>query len=216
MRVLVINPNTSAGATRRIRDAANACATDADHFKTVCPMDGPELIVSNDDAEWAKMGVLEVIDQERANFEGIVIASFGDTGAREAKALWPDLPIVGIATAAFATVKTLNCKFGIVTFGSSLVGALEVKAQQTGVGHHLIGITAATSDDVGDPGTVQTRFFDPIAEQCEDMKAKGADVIVLGGGPLAGMADRLAHSTSVPLIDGTRAAISMLRAFIRS
>ena len=212
MRILIINPNTSVGATQRIRDAANANALTNDEFKTVCPADGPELIVTERDAEWAKKGVLQVIADEHAKYDGVVVASFGDTGALEAKALWPDLPIIGIASAAFATVKTLNCKFGIVTFGDSLIGALEAKAQCTGNGANLIGVTAATWGDVGDPGTVQTRFFEPIAELCQKMAAKGAEVIVLGGGPLAGMADRLAEHSSVPLVDGTRAAINILKA----
>jgi Asp/Glu/hydantoin racemase len=51
-----------------------------------------------------------------------------------------------------------------------------------------------------------------MAQLCRACAAKGAQSIVLGGGPLAGLAARIAPHCPVPVIDGTQAAIARLRA----
>ena len=49
MRLLIVNPNTSEGVTRRIDAAAQAVARDGDMFKTVSAEFGPELIVNEEE-----------------------------------------------------------------------------------------------------------------------------------------------------------------------
>ncbi|MEM9393452.1 MAG: aspartate/glutamate racemase family protein [Pseudomonadota bacterium] len=211
MRLLIVNPNTSAGVTNRIRSAAEACAAESDHFVTTCSAFGPELIVDTQDAELAAQGVLETVRTYAEPVDGIILASFGDTGAREVRALRPSVPVVGIASAAFLSIRALETPFGIVTFGEGLVPGLRAKAEELGVGSRLVGVVAATGQDFGDPGMVQERYFDQIAVLCRQMETQGARAIVLGGGPLAGMATRLVGAAAVPVIDGTQAAINIMR-----
>ncbi|MDP5361452.1 MAG: aspartate/glutamate racemase family protein [Paracoccaceae bacterium] len=211
MRLLIINPNTSKGVTDRIREAANAAAQPGDCFTTVRPTFGPELIVTPDDADHASRAVLETVKAYDAPCDGIVLASFGNTGAEEVRALRPDIPVIGIATAAFSIVAALGGPFGIVTFGQSLVTGLQTKAEEAGLGAKLIGTAAVRTDDFGDPGTVQNRFSEELRQLCEDMHRRGATCVVMGGGPLAGIAAKIGPHCPVPLIDGTQGAITILR-----
>ncbi|PXW70701.1 Asp/Glu/hydantoin racemase [Loktanella sp. PT4BL] len=211
MRLLIINPNTSKGVTERIREAANAAAEPDDHFTTICPSFGPELIVTPQDAELASRAVVETVKAYNAPCDGIVLASFGNTGAEEVRALRPDVPVIGIATAAFAVAGALGGPFGIVTFGQSLVPGLTDKAKEAGVGGQLIGVDALAINDFGDPGTVQCRYRRELGQLCSEMQQRGATSIVMGGGPLAGLAAKIGAHCPVPLIDGTSSAISIIR-----
>lgn len=212
MRLLIVNPNTSEGVTARIRAAAEAAARPTDRFITTSAAFGPELIVTRADAEQAARGVVETVAAHDGPLDGVILASFGDTGAAEVRAMHPGLPVIGIAGAAFAVVRALETPFGIVTFGAELEPGLRAKARETGVDPLLLGIGYASSQPIGDPGTVQTRFFDEMLALCNDMTARGAGAIVLGGGPLAGMAQALAPHCARPLIDGTGAAVTLMRA----
>lgn len=214
MRLLIINPNTSKGATSRIAEAAKAVAQHGDVFTTLCPSFGPELIVTPQDAEEASKAVLETVKSYDAPIDGIVLASFGNTGAEEVRALRPDIPVIGIAAAAFSVVAALGGPFGIVTFGPALAAGLQAKAEEAGLGRQLLGIAAVNTNDFGDPGTVQSRYIGELSALCLQMHQRGARSIVMGGGPLAGIAAKIAPSCPVPVIDGTQGAINMLRTVV--
>ncbi|MXQ06604.1 hypothetical protein GQ651_01965 [Alphaproteobacteria bacterium GH1-50] len=214
MRLLVINPNTSRGVTDRIRVAANAAALPGDHFTTLCPSWGPELIVTDHDAEEATRAVVETVHAYDAPCDGIVLASFGNTGAEQVRAIRPDIPVIGIASAAFLTAQSIGGPFGIVTFGRGLVPGLRAKVEEADLSDSLLDITFVEDDDFGDPGTVQTRYEGQLAELCAQMSRRGAACIVLGGGPLAGLARRLSTNCPVPVIDGTQAAVNLMRTII--
>lgn len=212
MRLLVVNPNTSAGVTARIREAAQAVAHPGDRFTTIQAAFGPELIVSEADAAEAARGVVAAVTAHREPYDGVILASFGDTGAAEVRKLKPGLPVIGIAGAGFAALRALGGPFGIVTFGESLVPGLQAKAAEYGVSDALIGISAVPEGDVGDPGTVQGRVEARIARLCSEMASRGARSVLLGGGPLAGLARRIGPGVAVPVIDGTQAAVGLMRA----
>jgi Asp/Glu/hydantoin racemase len=211
MRLLIINPNTSKGVTARIKEAADAVALPKDNFTTLCPAFGPELIVTAGDADQASRAVVESVKAYDAPCDGIVLASFGNTGAEEVRALRPDIPVIGIASAAFSIAAALGGPFGIVTFGASLVADLRAKAEEAGLGDLLVGTVALDVNDFGDPGTVQSRYAEALRQLCLQMHQRGATSVVMGGGPLAGLAAKLAPTCPLPVIDGTQGAINILR-----
>ena len=189
-------------------------ALPADHFTTLSPAFGPELIVTAADADRATRAVVETVKAHDAPCDGIVLASFGNTGADEVRALRPDIPVIGIASAAFSIVAALGGRFGIVTFSPSLVSGLQATAREAGLERLLIGTTALDINDFGDPGTVQDRHANEMGQLCAQMHLRGATCVVMGGGPLAGLAAKLAPSSPVPLIDGTQGAINILRTIV--
>lgn len=214
MRLLIVNPNTSVSVTARIREAAEGASLPGDEFTTLCPARGPELIVTDRDAAEAAGAVVESVRGHAGPIDGIVLASFGNTGAEQVRDLRPDVPVIGIASAAFLTAQAVGGAFGIVTFGKGLVPGLRAKVEEAGLGEALIDITFVQAEDFGDPGTVGERYRPQLAELCAGMARRGASSIVLGGGPLAGVASRLAPACPVPVIDGTQAAINLMRSVV--
>lgn len=211
MRLLIVNPNTSEGVTRRIDEAARAVTRPGDHFTTLPAASGPDLIVSPEDGEAATRGVMETIRRHGGRPDGIVLASFGDTGAEAVRATWPDIPVIGIAEAAFAAARRIGGAVSIVTFAPEVAPPLHEKALQHGLDPALLRVAALQEPLRCDPAEVADILFEPLADLCVTCAREGADSIVLGGGPLAGLAGRIAPLCPVPVIDGTQEAIAQLR-----
>ncbi|MCU4653003.1 aspartate/glutamate racemase family protein [Roseibacterium sp. SDUM158016] len=211
MRLLIVNPNTSAGVTARIDAAAQAVAQPGDRFTTVSAASGPALIVTEADAEAATAGVLQAIERHDGPIDGIVLASFGDTGAEEVRMRHPRLPVLGIAEAAFGEVRRIGGPFAIVTFAPEVAGPLSEKAAEHGVADLLIRVASPAVPLAHDPADVADAMLHVLLDLCRGCVSDGARSVVLGGGPLAGVADRIASACPVRVVDGTQAAIGQLR-----
>ena len=216
MRLLVVNPNTSQGVTDRIDAAATAAAYPGDSIVTVSAASGPRLIVTDADGRAATVGVLQAIAAHSDPIDGIVLASFGDTGADAVRAAHPDLPVIGIAQAACAETRRLGGLFSVVTFAPELVPALRRMTHKHGVADALLEIVSVPMALCHDPADVAEILSDALRALCMDCAARGAGSIVLGGGPLAGLAARIERDCPVPVIDGTQVAIRQLRARIEA
>ncbi|HYD68518.1 aspartate/glutamate racemase family protein, partial [Azospirillum sp.] len=88
MRILVVNPNTTASMTARIGAAARAVAAPGTEVEAVNPAMGPASIEGYYDEAFAVPGLLEEIARgEAAGVDGYVIACFDDTGLEAARSL---------------------------------------------------------------------------------------------------------------------------------
>lgn len=212
MRLLIVNPNTSPGVTARIDRAAQAVARPGDRFTTVSAAFGPPLIVTEADGIAATEGVLAAVARHTDPIDGVILASFGDTGAAELRAARPDLAVMGIAEAAFAETARIGGPFAVVTFAPEVAAPLRIKAAELGHGDRLLQVASPPDALTHDPAEVADALHDQLRQLCLDCAAGGARSIVLGGGPLAGLAARIAPFCPVPVIDGTQAAITRLRA----
>ncbi|MEQ8367201.1 MAG: aspartate/glutamate racemase family protein [Roseicyclus sp.] len=212
MRLLIVNPNTSAGVTARIDAAAQSVAQPGDHFVTISAAFGPPLIVDKNDAEQATEGVLKAIADYDETVDGIVLASFGDTGAARVRAAYPHLPVVGIAEAAFREVRRIGGPFAIVTFAAEVAGPLVEKAAEHGAAAELIRVASPPGPLLHAAADVADKMCAELRDLCLECASEGAQSIVLGGGPLAGLAGRVSSECPVAIVDGTQAAIAQLRA----
>jgi allantoin racemase len=214
MRLLIINPNTSDSVTRRIADAAARASFPGDEFKAVSAPFGVPLIVDDDDAKVAVDAVIAAARAHGSGMDGIIIASFGDTGL-EAVRETTSCPVVGIARAAFSAALAVGTRFSIVSFSPDVVPSLRRIVEHYGLSDHLASIRVVEDGRWDDPGAIQVELHDRLLSVCRDAMADGGDAIVLGGGPLAGLAGRIAPEIPMPVIDGTAAAVHLLRAIVQ-
>ena len=111
MEILVVNPNTTASMTDRIRAAAEAVASRGTRITAVNPEIGPESIEGYYDEALAVPGLLAEIGKgEARGVAGHVIACFDDTGLDAARAL-ARAPVVGIGEAAFHLASLVAGRF---------------------------------------------------------------------------------------------------------
>lgn len=211
MNLLIINPNSSASVTARIDDAAQAARAPGEQITTICATGAPELIVTPADAVAAERAVTQTLAEWRAPVDGVILASFGDTGLEAVRAQ-THVPVVGIAQSAYAMASVLGPRMSIVSFSPSMAEALRKTAVGYGHAERLVAMHMVEGLGWSDPGAIQVELAPHLLELCQKSAREYAvNSIILGGGPLAGLAARLQDQVPVPLIDGTTAAIATLR-----
>jgi len=213
MRLLVVNPNTSDGVTSAIARAARAAAGPGDVVDAVSAPFGPELIVTEEDGAVAEGAVLACVEARGAGYDGIVIASFGDT-AIDAVRERVRVPVVGIARAAFLAAMAVGERFSIVSFSPDVAPSMHAIVARYGLGERLASLRVLEGAYEGDPARIGEALVEPLAELCAQAQADGGAAIVLGGGPLAGLSAAIAPRLRIPVIDGVVAAVALQRALV--
>lgn len=213
MRLLIINPNTSDSVTRRIADAAKLAGFPDDDFEAVSAPFGVPLIVDEFDARDAVDAVVAAVKMYGGDVDGIIIASFGDTGIEEVRKS-VHCPVIGIAHAAFLTAMAVGQRFSIVSFSPDVVPSLKRIAAYYGLLDRLASIRVVENGQWDDPGAIQVALHDGLLAACKEAATDGGDALVLGGGPLAGLAGKVRPHLSTPVIDGTAAAVHLMRGVV--
>ncbi len=215
MRLLIINPNTSDSVTRRIADAAALAANPSDVFQVVSAPFGVPLIVNEDDARAAIDAVVAAAKTHGGDVDGIVIASFGDTGIEAVRRI-VGCAVIGIAKAAFLSALAVGKRFSIISFSPNVVPSLRQIVVEYGLSDCLASIRVVEDGHWDDPGEIQVELQDRLAAVCREAVADGGDSLVLGGGPLAGLARRIGSEIPIPVIDGTVSAVHLMRTVVHS
>ena len=94
MRLLVINPNSTASMTEKIGVAARRAASAGTEIIAVNPLGGPVSIEGYYDEALSVPGLLHLV-QVTPGFDAVIIACFDDTGLDAARGL-TDRPVLGI------------------------------------------------------------------------------------------------------------------------
>lgn len=207
MRILVVNPNTTAAMTGKIAHAARMAAFRGTEIVAVNPQRGPESIEGYYDEVLAVPGLLEEM-RKAPDMDAYVIACFDDTGLDAARCL-TSAPVIGIGEAAFHMASLLGHRFGVVTTLPRSIPAIENNLQKYGLAARCAKVRAAdvpVLDLEHNHGEAGEKI---AAEISLSISTDGCDAIVLG---CAGMAD-LAHALSarfeIPVLDGVACAVKL-------
>jgi Asp/Glu/hydantoin racemase len=212
MRILVINPNTSVAVTETIVAESRRSAPPQVEITGVTARFGTPFIQTPEQSDIAGQAVLELVNRLASGFDAVMIAAFSDPGLAEARAVSP-VPVVGTAESAMLTALMCGGRFAIVSLGPALRPLLEMAAQKLGCANRLTAIHMLdTGSDAATAGetisALQHDHGNALAELCGRVAAEGVRSIILGGGPLAGLAHRIRVRVPVPLLDGTACAIN--------
>lgn len=212
MRILVINPNTTASMTAKIGEAAASVASGPTEIVAVNPADGPPSIEGYFDEVFAIPGIIAEIGKAPA--DAYVIACFDDTGLDAARCA-TEAPVIGIGEAAFHMASLVAGKFSVVTTLARSVPAIEHNLAKYGLASRCAKVRSSDVAvlELERPGSnARHRISEEIARAISEDKA---EAIVLG---CAGMAD-LAHSLSeehgVPVLDGVVCAVTLAESLFK-
>ena len=214
MRLLVINPNTTASMTRSIGLAAQAAASAGTQVTAVNPDMGPTSIEGYYDEALSVPGLLaEIAKGEAAGFDAHVIACFDDTGLEAARSL-ACAPVIGIGEAAFHVASLIAHKFSVVTTLSRSIAAIETNLMKYGLDRRCARVRASDIAvlELENPASDAHRRIEQ-----EILKAKDedrAEAIVLGCAGMADFAAELTRSAGIPVVDGVAAAMRLAEAVV--
>jgi allantoin racemase len=212
MKLLLVNPNTSAAMTASIAAAARAVAAPGTEIAAVQPSFGPLSIEGHFDEAVAAAGVAEQL-RHAAPHDAAVIACFGDPGleaAREATGA----PVLGIAEAAFHAASFLATGFSVVTTMQRTCVIAERLVQRYGFervcrGVHGTDIPVLALEDLAEATVAQ---IEDCARAALARDRSGA--IVLGCAGMAGLCRTLQQRLDVPVVDGVAAAVKFAEGLV--
>ncbi len=214
MRLLLVNPNSTASMTAAIAAGASGVARPGTVVEALNPLDGPPSIENDDDERRCVPGLLEVLKTARQRPadqrpDAYVVACFGDPGLEEARALL-DAPVLGIAQAAMHAAALSAGSFSVVTSMSATIErAWQLAKAYTPnqcLGVYACDIPVLQIDS--DPTSIE-----PIGELCRRaLEHDGSRAIVLGCAAMAPFAAPLTRRLGVPVIDGVAAATVLAEA----
>jgi allantoin racemase len=212
MRLLVVNPNTSAAMTAAIAQATSAVAAPGTQVMAVQPSFGPRSIEGHFDEAIAAAGVAEQV-RAAQGIDAVVIACFGDPGldaAREATAA----PVLGIAEAAFHVASMLATGFSVVTTMTRTCVIAEHLVHRYGFERRCRGIHG-TDIAVLDLEHISDDSVRQIEASARDALARDrSGAIVLGCAGMAGLCATLQQRLGVPVIDGVAAAVKLAESLV--
>lgn len=217
MRILVINPNSTAEMTERIGSEARLAARPSTEVVAVNPAGSPPAIQGRTDGEAALPHLYACFDEttKDGDFDAVIIACFDDTG------LWTlkqksRCPVVGIGEAAYFAAMLLAQRFSVVTTLPVSIPVLEDNLRDYGFWSRVAKVRAANIP-VLDLEASKAGPRDQIAAEIEVALAEDqCDAVVLGCAGMADIAEDLQASFSVSIIDGVKAAVGLCEMLVAS
>ncbi|OYW68225.1 MAG: Asp/Glu/hydantoin racemase [Bosea sp. 12-68-7] len=181
MKILLLNPNTSESLTTRLLDAAvQVVGPDTQILPATAPR-GVPYISTRAEAQIGGAMALEMLAERVGSYDAAVIAAFGDPGLFAARE--------------------------IVTFASALGPWYQECVEMHGMADRCAGIRMLDG---------AFRSISEVQEEKEDLlvalaneavSSTQADVVILAGAPLAGLAAKVRERIPVPVIDQVQAAV---------
>ena len=213
VRILLLNPNTTESVTDLLVAAAEKVVAPGTILIPVTATRGVPFIATRAEAQIGGVVALELLAEHHSNVDAAIIAAFGDPGLFGARELF-DIPIVGMAEAAMLSACMLGRRFAIVTFSSSFGAWYEDCVDMHGLTGRCAGIRML---DTGfhSISEVQSENEELLVDLvCRTVTETEADVVILGGAPLAGLAAKVKHRIPVPLVDQVQAAVKQAEALV--
>ncbi|MBI3199288.1 MAG: Asp/Glu/hydantoin racemase [Rhodospirillales bacterium] len=214
MKILVANPNTSAGVTERLVAAGKLVASPGTELLPMTAPRGVPYIATRAEAAIGSAMMLEMLAERRGTFDAAIVAAFGDPGLGGARELF-DFPVVGMAEAAMLMACTLGRRFAIVSFAKALEPWFAEIVEWHGLSGRCTAIQMLDSafTSINDVAEEKEQLLVDLANRV--VTHNGADVVILAGAPLAGLANKIRERVPVPLVDGIQAAVTMAEGLVR-
>jgi Asp/Glu/hydantoin racemase len=205
MRLLLVNPNTTGSMTEQMAEIARSVAPPGTDIVPLTAKSGFPYISSRAEAQVAGALALEMIAGAADRTDAAIIAAFGDPGLSAARDLF-GFPVVGMAQAALQMAAVLGERISIVTFSPVMRRWYTDSVCDAGLLSRFTGVRTPPTH-LTDLGDVQDRLRPELLRLCAlAAEEDGADVVVLGGAPLAGLASKLGNEAGVRLVDPISAA----------
>jgi allantoin racemase len=202
----LLNPNTTTAVTDLLYAAGTKVASPGTELVAATAKRGVPYIATRAEAQIGGAIALEMLAAADADVDAAIIAAFGDPGLFGARELF-DFPVVGLAEAAMLTACMLGRRFSIVTFARALAPWYQECVAMHGLEARCAGIRTldGSFQSISNVQAEKEDLLVALANRA--VEQDDADVVILSGAPLAGLADKVSQRIPVPVVDPTAAAV---------
>jgi len=206
MKLLLINPNISESVSELIRSEAQRSASPGTGIEVLTAPFGVAYIETRFEALIGAYAAAQLAAEHHARYDAVVVAAFGDPGLTGLREALP-VPVTGLTEAALASACLLGNRISIIAISQRIQAWYREVVQSYGLGSRLASIRALDRPlaSIGQVQDEHAQALKALAERAVD--EDGADVIVLAGAPLAGLARALKGQLPVPVVDGVSSAV---------
>lgn len=206
MKLLIVNPNISHSVTDLIEAEARRAASPGTELTMRTAPFGVAYIETRAEAAVGAFATLNELAEHHSGHDAAIVAAFGDPGLAAAREMLP-IPVVGLTEAALMSAAMLGGRFSIVAISRRIRAWYQETVEMHGLAGRLASIRCL-EESLRDIGTVQTDKGEQLQALCEAaVNEDGADVIIIAGAPLAGLARSIADRIPVPVVDGVSSAV---------
>ena len=214
MRLLVINPNISDSVTALIRAEAERSAAPGTELTVLTAPFGVAYIETRFEALVGAYATAQVAAENLAGHDAVIVAAFGDPGLAGLREVLP-VPVLGMSESALASACLLGHRFSIVAISRRITAWYRETVESHGLSGRLASIRHLDTP-LATIGGVQQDHGAKLRELCERVVDEdGAEVIILAGAPLAGLARTLAGQLPVPVVDGVSSAVKHAESLVQ-
>lgn len=206
MRVLLINPNISDSVSDLIRAEAQRSASPGTQVEVLTAPFGVAYIETRFEALVGAYAAAQLAAEHAGRHDAVVVAAFGDPGLAGLREVLP-VPVTGLTEAALASAHLLGHRISIIAISQRIQAWYRETVEAYGFGSRLASIRALERplSSIGGVQEEHAQALQSLAEQA--VREDGAEVIVLAGAPLAGLARSLQGRLPVPVVDGVSSAV---------
>ena len=212
--VALVNPNTDDAITARMMAVARAAAPPGLDLVGLTVERGVPLITDDAQLATAREAVIGLVPR-LGDYQGIIVAAFGDPGCEDVRAACRG-PVVGIGESALREAAIGGRRFAVATTTPKLVGSIERAVARLGLSAGFAGV-ALTQGDAATVTGAPALLLRELGRVLDRLSTSNEiDAVVIGGGPLADAARRLAVERSTVLVEPVPAAVRAIAALLRS
>jgi allantoin racemase len=206
MRLLLVNPNISDSVSELIRAEAQRSASPDTEIEVLTAPFGVAYIETRFESLVGAYATAQVAAEHVHRFDAVVVAAFGDPGLTGLREVLP-VPVTGMTEAALASAHLLGHRISIIAISQRIQAWYREVVDSYGFSSRLASIRALDRP-LSAIGGVQEEHAQALKALAERAVAEdGAEVIILAGAPLAGLARSLHGQLPVPVVDGVSSAV---------
>lgn len=206
MHILILNPNISESVSRLIEAEARRSAGAGTSLEVRTAPFGVAYIETRLEAVIGAYAAVCMATDHPRPCDAVIVGAFGDPGLQGLKELL-DTPVVGMTEAALMSAALLGQRFSIIAISSRIQAWYAECVAYNGLSSRLASIRGL-DQPLADVGSIQQDHAQALRRLCmQVVEQDGADVIILAGAPLAGLARSLQGTLPVPVVDGVSSAV---------
>lgn len=214
MKLVVINPNSTATMTDKILASARGVAERATRVEGRTAHGAPASIEGHFDEVMSAAHLLREVQQAQAEgADAIVVACFDDPAIGACREI-ADGPVLGICEAGIKAASMIATSFSIVTTLPRSVPVIEELVRRYGLDHQCRRVRSAEIPVLAleEPGSNARQLV--RAEILRAIDEDRCEAVVLGCAGMSDLTEWLSEETGIPVIDGVTVATKFAEALV--
>jgi allantoin racemase len=212
MKILVIDPVKSVYFENETKKYFEKFKDSDTKLAVRCLKSGPETIETYVDVVQASPEILNIIFEEKDNYDAFIINCFADPGLDAAREVSERL-VLGVAETTMHIAAMLVDKFSVLTTDKNSIPWTVNQAHSYGIFDKLAGVSAV---DIGVGGLkLNNSTYTKFLKQAEKELERDSEAIALGCTGMTAFAEKLQKDIKVPVLEPSKITLKVAEALIK-